>query len=96
MAKNTGKVRKKSGNFVSPEKWEPWSYGSFCLSDGASWGKQLTILHQTCHYRKLNIWGSGKEGAPHPHAESWIRPLTAGIIFRKTIFFAPIFSIKTG
>ena len=23
MAKNTGKVRDKSGNFVSPEKWEP-------------------------------------------------------------------------
>ena len=26
MAKNTGKVREKSGNFVSPEKWEPWQY----------------------------------------------------------------------
>ena len=26
MAKNAGKVREKSGNFVSPEKWEP------CLS----------------------------------------------------------------
>ena len=26
MAKNSGKVREKSGNFVSPEKWEPW-YG---------------------------------------------------------------------
>ena len=24
MAKYTGKVREKSGNFVSPEKWEPW------------------------------------------------------------------------
>ena len=24
MAKSTGKVREKSGNFVSPEKWEPW------------------------------------------------------------------------
>ena len=23
MGKNTGKVREKSGNFVSPEKWEP-------------------------------------------------------------------------
>ena len=23
MAKNTGKVREKSGNSVSPEKWEP-------------------------------------------------------------------------
>ena len=27
MAKNTGKVREKSGNFVSPEKWEPWYHG---------------------------------------------------------------------
>ena len=26
MAKNTGKVREKSGNFVSPEKWEPWTH----------------------------------------------------------------------
>ena len=25
MEKNTGKVREKSGNFVSPGKWEPWS-----------------------------------------------------------------------
>ena len=24
MEKNTGKVREKSGNFVSTEKWEPW------------------------------------------------------------------------
>ena len=28
MEKNTGKVREKSGNFVNPEKWEPWlKYG---------------------------------------------------------------------
>ena len=25
IGRNTGKVREKSGNFVSPEKWEPWS-----------------------------------------------------------------------
>ena len=31
MAKSTGKVREKSGNFVSPEKWEPCNKGnSFC------------------------------------------------------------------
>ena len=24
FGKNTGKVREKTGNFVSPEKWEPW------------------------------------------------------------------------
>ena len=29
MAKNTGKVREKSGNFVSPEKWEPCNYPAF-------------------------------------------------------------------
>ena len=27
MEKNTGKVREKSGNFVSPEKWEPCKWG---------------------------------------------------------------------
>ena len=26
MEKNTGKVREKSGNFVIPEKWEPWEW----------------------------------------------------------------------
>ena len=30
IGKNTGKVREKSGNFVSPEKWEP------CLVSGGS------------------------------------------------------------
>ena len=25
LEKNTGKVREKSGNLVSPEKWEPWN-----------------------------------------------------------------------
>ena len=36
IGKNTGKVREKSGNFVSPEKWEPWlsdkslSTGKYC------------------------------------------------------------------
>ena len=29
IGKNTGKVREKSGNFVSPEKWEPCLCG-FC------------------------------------------------------------------
>ena len=32
MAKNTGKVREKSGNFVSPEKWEP------CIVNGSTVG----------------------------------------------------------
>ena len=31
MAKNTGKVREKSGNFVSPEKWESWLIHKSCL-----------------------------------------------------------------
>ena len=38
MAKNTGKVREKSGNFVSLEKWEPcnilnqmWKYAMILL-----------------------------------------------------------------
>ena len=30
MAKNTGKVWEKSGNFVSPEKWEPWPIWKLC------------------------------------------------------------------
>ena len=31
MAKNTGKVREKSGNFVSPEKWEPCIRSHLCI-----------------------------------------------------------------
>ena len=31
MAKNTGKVREKSGNFVSPEKWEPCMFDTGLL-----------------------------------------------------------------
>ena len=32
MEKNTGKVREKSGNFVSPEKWEPCVFTPVCHS----------------------------------------------------------------
>ena len=32
MEKNTGKVREKSGNFGSPEKWEPCRLTSENLS----------------------------------------------------------------
>ena len=31
MEKNTGKVREKSGNFVIPEKWEPWYYAEVSI-----------------------------------------------------------------
>ena len=30
MEKDTGKVREKSGNFVIPEKWEPWEIVQHC------------------------------------------------------------------
>ena len=33
MGKNTGKVREKSGNFVSPEKWEPCTVISGLLDE---------------------------------------------------------------
>ena len=35
MAKNTGKVREKSGNFVSPEEWEPWTSKSIVITTSA-------------------------------------------------------------
>ena len=34
MAKNSGKVGEKSGNFVSPEKWEPCHWNQFSLVVG--------------------------------------------------------------
>ena len=59
MAKNTGKVREKSGNFVSPEKWEPCPVHldthSYYLFQGSNSNKQwpqrvfylYTYLHLT-------------------------------------------------
>ena len=35
MEKDTGKVREKSGNFVSPEKWEPCSTNKLNLTEAA-------------------------------------------------------------
>ena len=40
MAKNTGKVREKSGNFVSPEKWEP------CMRQRSQIGQQLSGIEK--------------------------------------------------
>ena len=37
IGKNTGKVREKSGNFVSPEKWEP-CWGGGWRNDGRRGG----------------------------------------------------------
>ena len=34
IGKNTGKVREKSGNFVSPEKWEPCVGSRICEMGG--------------------------------------------------------------
>ena len=42
MEKNTGKVREKSGNFVSPEKWEP------CIKQLFQVLRCSTLLHVTC------------------------------------------------
>ena len=39
MARNTGKVREKSGNFVSPEKWEP----CFIEAVIGAWRRQLIL-----------------------------------------------------
>ena len=43
MAKNTGKVREKSGNFVSPEKWEPCERQSY--NHGFSTSHFLHFIH---------------------------------------------------
>ena len=34
IGKNTGKVREKPGNFVSPEKWEPCKNQLYQAEDG--------------------------------------------------------------
>ena len=53
MAKITGKVREKSGNFVSPEKWEPWL--SF-----------YTILHKLFQLKKYDHCILHKNGVDLP------------------------------
>ena len=42
MAKNTGKVREKSGNFVSPEKWEPCQYCTLHFSENTDSSSRLS------------------------------------------------------
>ena len=46
MAKNTGKVREKSGNFVSPEKWEP------CTLDTRVVSLVWEVSCWTCMFRR--------------------------------------------
>ena len=40
MGKNTGKVREKSGNFVSPEKWEPCNGAVIYIK----WNKHFNVI----------------------------------------------------
>ena len=49
IGKNTGKVREKSGNFVSPEKWEPWSSEA---NEKHSW--EIMMEHFTVIMLKIN------------------------------------------
>ena len=49
MEKSTGEVREKSGNFVSPKKWEPWIGGSKKIS--------LRDLSVTFHF-KVSLHGT--------------------------------------
>ena len=50
MEKNTGKVREKSGNFVIPEKWEPWLiYNVKHLT--SRFGKCLALVGICSRYR---------------------------------------------
>ena len=46
MENNTGKVIEKSGNFVSPEKWEPCSIGRQLL--GTQMQKKITFEDPLC------------------------------------------------
>ena len=64
MEKNTGKVREKSGNFVSPEKWEPcvrfWEWNVhllYMLPNASSFANPLVFLalgSWRILYRQLN------------------------------------------
>ena len=48
MAKNTGKVREKSGNFVSPEKWEPCGISKGFLSSLKTLDQNQRVNQQMC------------------------------------------------
>ena len=53
MEKNTGKVREKSGIFVSPEKWEPcYQVASCCikfrLTSGHTWVSPVEQAEKLC------------------------------------------------
>ena len=76
MAKNTGKVREKSGNFVSPEKWEP----CICIN-----GQMIIILSRSvvnispgdgieqsrAVLNDQSIWRSGDAQNPNVQSKSF-------------------------
>ena len=43
ILENWKKILEKSGNFVSPEKWEPWLNGKYSL------GKKYLALYGSTH-----------------------------------------------
>ena len=48
MAKNTGEVREKSGNFVSPEKWEPCRFLSYAEMGSRDPSPSLCNVNMFC------------------------------------------------
>ena len=54
MEKNTGKVREKSGNFVSPEKWEPCMFaGRFVMASDMFRNQSVYSLATACSSQTL-------------------------------------------
>ena len=64
-ARKTGKVRKKSGNFMRGKKWEPWVYPRSCqISDKfyvkkISQTRLLEMLHRKTHWKSQHLLREG-------------------------------------
>ena len=64
MAKNTGKVREKSGNFVSPEKWEPCHVSIlYCTVTGQIDGQEVTAKT----ILPVRVYNRGPRRSPPPY-----------------------------
>ena len=79
MAKNTGKVREKSGNFVSPEKWEP------CLIVNVSTARCLLKIKMDLLFDEQTV----VEGSPERDGPSDILCLLAMCTSQESEFILP-------
>ena len=86
IGKNTGRVREKSGNFVSPEKWEPWSKWNWFKTYQST--LKRVYVRSYFHY----IWGN----EPIYGGPNWSTRLTIGHCLKRILMKYKSYTIHPG